>query len=33
MIDNVTFTIDGVEVKAKHGETILEAADRAGIVG
>ncbi|MDD4872997.1 MAG: 2Fe-2S iron-sulfur cluster-binding protein [Kiritimatiellae bacterium] len=31
MSDNITFTIDGVEVKARHGETIIEAADRAGI--
>jgi len=31
MSENIIFTIDGVEVKAKHGETILEAADRAGI--
>lgn len=31
MSDNITFTIDGVEVKAKQGETIIEAADRAGI--
>jgi len=31
MNDNITFTIDGVEVQAKQGETIIEAADRAGI--
>jgi [NiFe] hydrogenase diaphorase moiety small subunit len=31
MSDTITFTIDGVEVKAKAGETILEAADNAGI--
>jgi len=31
MSESITFTIDGVEVKAKHGETIIEAADRAGI--
>ena len=27
----VTLTIDGIEVKAKKGETILEAARHAGI--
>jgi [NiFe] hydrogenase diaphorase moiety small subunit len=31
MSDIVTFTIDGVEVTAKPGQTILEAADEAGI--
>jgi len=31
MSESITFTIDGVEVKAKAGETIIEAADRAGI--
>ena len=31
MNDTINFTIDGVQVKAKHGETILEAAERAGI--
>ncbi|RMD73407.1 MAG: NADP oxidoreductase [Lentisphaerae bacterium] len=31
MSDTVKFTIDGVEVEAKKGETILQAADRAGI--
>ncbi len=29
--DAVTFTIDGVEVKAKPDQTIMEAADAAGI--
>lgn len=31
MSDCVTFTIDGVEVKAKPGQTIMQAADDAGI--
>ncbi|HBG77833.1 MAG TPA: NADP oxidoreductase [Phycisphaerales bacterium] len=31
MSDQITFTIDGVEVKGKPGQTILEAADAAGI--
>jgi [NiFe] hydrogenase diaphorase moiety small subunit len=31
MSDDITFTIDGVEVKSNQGETIIEAADRAGI--
>ncbi len=31
MSENINFTIDGVEIKAKHGETILEAADKAGV--
>jgi [NiFe] hydrogenase diaphorase moiety small subunit len=31
MSESITFTIDGVEVKAKQGETIIEAADKAGI--
>jgi len=31
MSDTVTFTIDGVEVTAKPGQTIIEAADEAGI--
>jgi len=30
-VDSVTLTIDGQEVQAAEGETILEAADRAGI--
>ena len=30
-VDSVTLTIDGQEVQAAAGETILEAADRAGI--
>ena len=30
-MSNVTFTIDGVEVQASSGQTILEAADNAGI--
>jgi [NiFe] hydrogenase diaphorase moiety small subunit len=31
MSSQITFTIDGVEVKGKQGQTILEAADAAGI--
>lgn len=31
MSDQITFTIDGVEVKAKPGQTIMQAADDAGI--
>ena len=31
MSDTMTFTIDGVEVKARAGQTIMEAADEAGI--
>ncbi|MCD4831176.1 MAG: (2Fe-2S)-binding protein [Anaerohalosphaeraceae bacterium] len=31
MSDKITFTIDGVEVKAAKGQTILQAADEAGI--
>ncbi len=31
MSDKVTMTIDGVTVEGKPGETILQAADRAGI--
>lgn len=31
MSDTITFTIDGVEVKATKGQTILEAANDAGI--
>ncbi len=31
MSDQITFTIDDVEVKGKAGQTILEAADAAGI--
>jgi len=31
MSDTFTFTIDGVEVQAQPGQTILEAADAAGI--
>ncbi|HBG27580.1 MAG: NADP oxidoreductase [Planctomycetes bacterium GWF2_41_51] len=31
MSDQITFTIDGVEVKAKPGQTIMQAADEAGI--
>lgn len=31
MSNTFTFTIDGVDVKAKPGQTILEAADDAGI--
>mgnify|MGYP006297145921 FL=1 len=31
MSDKITFTIDGVEVTAEPGQTILQAADAAGI--
>jgi [NiFe] hydrogenase diaphorase moiety small subunit len=31
MSDTVTLTIDGVEIQAKTGETILQAADAAGV--
>jgi [NiFe] hydrogenase diaphorase moiety small subunit len=31
MSDQITFTIDGVEIKAKAGQTILQAADEAGV--
>jgi [NiFe] hydrogenase diaphorase moiety small subunit len=31
MSETITFTIDGVEVSAKPGQTIMEAADAAGI--
>jgi [NiFe] hydrogenase diaphorase moiety small subunit len=31
MSDTITFTIDGVEVSAKKGQTIIQAADDAGI--
>jgi [NiFe] hydrogenase diaphorase moiety small subunit len=31
MSESITFTIDGIEVKARQGETIIEAADKAGI--
>jgi len=31
MSDSIIFTLDGIEIKAKKGETIIEAADRAGI--
>jgi [NiFe] hydrogenase diaphorase moiety small subunit len=31
MADSVTFTIDGVEVKARPDQTIMQAADAAGI--
>ena len=31
MSEQITFTIDGIEVKGKAGQTILEAADDAGI--
>ena len=31
MSDKITFTIDGVEVQAEAGQTILQAADEAGI--
>ncbi len=31
MSDTITFTIDGVEVKAKSNQSILQAADDAGI--
>jgi len=31
MSDTITFTIDGVDVQGKPGQTIMEAADAAGI--
>jgi len=31
MSDKITFTIDGVKVEARRGQTILEAAEEAGI--
>ena len=31
MSDTITFTIDGVEVQAQPGQTIMEAADAAGV--
>ncbi len=31
MSDTLTITIDGKEIEAKHGQTILEAADAVGI--
>ena len=31
MSQEITFTIDGVEVKAEPGQTIMEAADAAGV--
>ncbi len=31
MSDKITFTIDGVEVQADPGQTILEAAEQAGV--
>ena len=31
MSDTITFTIDGVEVKGQPGQTILKAADAAGV--
>ncbi len=31
MSEKITFTIDGVDVQAEHGQTILKAADAAGI--
>jgi len=31
MNDKITFTIDGVEIQGESGQTILEAADAAGI--
>ena len=31
MSDTITFTIDGVEVEAQRGQTIMKAADEAGI--
>ncbi len=31
MSAKITFTIDGIEVEAEHGQTILDAADNAGI--
>ena len=31
MNDTITFIIDGVEIKARRGQTIMQAADEAGI--
>jgi [NiFe] hydrogenase diaphorase moiety small subunit len=31
MSDKITFTIDGVEISAERGQTIMQAADAAGI--
>ena len=31
MSDTITFTIDGVEIRGHRGQTILEAADEAGV--
>ena len=31
MSDTFTFTIDGVEIQARRGQTILQAADEAGV--
>ena len=31
MADTITFVLDGEEIKAKKGQTIMEAADEAGI--
>ncbi|MBN1488512.1 MAG: (2Fe-2S)-binding protein [Phycisphaerae bacterium] len=31
MSDTITFTIDGVEIQGRRGQTILEAADDAGV--
>jgi len=31
MSDTITFTIDGVEVQARPGQTIIQAADEAGV--
>ncbi len=31
MSDNITITIDGVEIPAKQGQTIMQAADDAGV--
>ncbi len=31
MSNQITFTIDGVEIKGKAGQTILQAADEAGV--
>ncbi len=31
MSDTITLTIDGVEIQAKRGQTIIEAAEAAGV--
>jgi len=31
MSETITFTIDGVEVQGRPGQTIIQAADEAGV--